>query len=46
MRAFSSSADETWMPRGRVFAIFPKNDSIRLSQDPWVGVKVNFEAVR
>jgi len=29
------------MPRGRVSAILPKNDSIRLSQDPCLGVKVN-----
>ena len=29
------------MPRSRVFVILPKNDSIRLSQDPCFGVKVN-----
>jgi len=29
------------MPRSRVRAILLKNDSIRLSQDPCTGVKVN-----
>jgi hypothetical protein len=29
------------MPRSRVRAIFPKNDSTRLSHDPCLGVKMN-----
>ena len=41
MRVLSSSLDFTRIPCSRVLAIFPKNDSIRFSQEPWVGVKVN-----
>jgi hypothetical protein len=36
-----SSLDFTRIPRSRVLAILPKNDSIRFSQEPWVGVKMN-----
>jgi hypothetical protein len=33
------------MPRSSVLAILPNNDSIKLSHDPWVGVKTNFETI-
>ena len=41
MRVLSAALEVTRIPRSSVLVIFPKKDSIRFSQEPWAGVKMN-----
>ena len=41
IRSFSSCLEDTRMPRNMDFVILAKNISIRLSQEPCLGVKMN-----
>ena len=41
MRCFNSVLEDTRIPRKSVRVILEKNDSMRFSQDPCLGVKMN-----